>query len=77
MIDFGIAKDVRNNPDDYAVIGTPSWMAPELIVEQAYDERVDLWSAGAIMYELITGENNVFLFSQRITQRQVGSLAEF
>lgn len=36
-------------------IGTPLYMAPELIEEQPYDHNADLWSLGCIIYELLVG----------------------
>lgn len=38
------------------LIGTPLYMAPELIEEQPYDHNVDLWSLGCIIYELLVGK---------------------
>ncbi len=37
-------------------MGTPAWMAPELIQKDPYDEKVDVWSTGIIAYELAEGE---------------------
>lgn len=34
--------------------GTPAYMAPE-VIQQSYDERCDMWSAGIMMYQLLTG----------------------
>ena len=37
-------------------MGTPAWMAPELILKKDYDESVDVWSIGIIALELAEGE---------------------
>lgn len=36
-------------------VGTPLYMAPELIDERPYDHNADLWSLGCIIYELLDG----------------------
>lgn len=38
-----------------SVVGTPFWMAPEVIRGHAYGTEVDLWSLGAVLYELAEG----------------------
>ena len=56
LADFGIASmagiGVGRAGD---VVGTPAVMAPEQIRGEAIDHRVDLWSAGIVFYELVTG----------------------
>jgi len=37
-------------------VGTPVWMAPELLLTLKYDEKVDVYSFGLCIYELLTGE---------------------
>ena len=37
-----------------SVVGTPAWMAPELIRKEEYDEKVDIWAIGILLYELLT-----------------------
>src|SRR5205823_7305969 len=54
---FGLAKmkgDVSLTAPD-AQVGTPKYMAPEQAMGQEADERSDLYSLGATLYEIITG----------------------
>jgi len=61
--DFGISKQL-NNASEYAKTqcGTFIYMAPEIIKGEKYNNKVDIWSLGAIIYELCTSniyyENN-------------------
>lgn len=51
--DFGLSRqmDSRNQlASTYA--GSPIYMAPELIAQKKYDNKVDVWSLGCIIYEL-------------------------
>ncbi len=36
--------------------GSPLYMAPEVLQLHKYDAKADLWSVGAILFELLTGE---------------------
>ncbi|XP_037534214.1 serine/threonine-protein kinase DCLK1 [Nematolebias whitei] len=68
--DFGLAT-VVNGPL-YAVCGTPTYVAPEIIAETGYGLKVDIWAAGVITYILLcgfppfrgTGEDQEDLFKQ-------------
>eukprot|EP01118_Nematostelium_gracile_P016092 TRINITY_DN6586_c0_g1_i1.p1 TRINITY_DN6586_c0_g1~~TRINITY_DN6586_c0_g1_i1.p1 ORF type:complete len:742 (-),score=243.03 TRINITY_DN6586_c0_g1_i1:39-2264(-) len=57
LADFGYAaqlskgKEIRNT-----IVGTPYWMAPELIRGQNYTQKVDLWSLGIMCMEMAEGE---------------------
>lgn len=53
--DFGLAKQLQNQ-DKLAEtwVGTPYYMAPEMINEESYDEKCDIWSLGCLLYEMAT-----------------------
>ena len=51
LIDFGTAKILKNRT--YTIVGTPHYMAPEVIRGKGYSVSVDLWSIGVILYEFI------------------------
>jgi serine/threonine-protein kinase len=57
VTDFGIAGVVTTAKNlTAAVPGTPSYMSPEQIAGQDVDDSSDLFSLGAVFYELLTGE---------------------
>jgi len=53
LADFGNATQLTV---DNSVIGTPYWMAPELIKGDHYDAKVDIWSLGIVQREMAEGE---------------------
>jgi len=57
VADFGIARiDTSNLTNAGMVMGTPSYMSPEQCQGKEVDRRSDLFSAGVVLYELLTGE---------------------
>lgn len=54
LIDFGIAS--KNNPKNKALQGTPAYMSPEQANLEPLDHTTDIYSFGAVLYELFTGK---------------------
>ncbi|KAL2336293.1 hypothetical protein Fmac_010739 [Flemingia macrophylla] len=52
--DFGFARSLTQGLAD-TLCGSPYYMAPEIIDNQKYDAKADLWSVGAILYQLVIG----------------------
>lgn len=57
IADFGYAAELsREKLKRNTIVGTPYWMAPELIKGTKYDQRVDVWSTGIMAMEMAQGE---------------------
>jgi WD40 repeat protein/tRNA A-37 threonylcarbamoyl transferase component Bud32 len=56
IVDFGIARMGDSTVTQTGVVlGTPSYLAPEVLSTDRIDYRADMWSVGIILYELVTG----------------------
>ena len=59
VADFGLAKavsaDTQHTATGGVLIGTVSYLAPELVVDGRSDARADVYAAGVLLYELLTG----------------------
>eukprot|EP01105_Mastigella_eilhardi_P025222 TRINITY_DN679_c0_g1_i5.p1 TRINITY_DN679_c0_g1~~TRINITY_DN679_c0_g1_i5.p1 ORF type:complete len:701 (+),score=145.19 TRINITY_DN679_c0_g1_i5:49-2103(+) len=57
LADFGFAAQLtQERAKRNTVVGTPYWMAPEVIGGQSYGTKVDVWSLGIMMMELLEGQ---------------------
>jgi WD40 repeat protein/tRNA A-37 threonylcarbamoyl transferase component Bud32 len=57
ILDFGIAKATREADltQTGIVLGTPSYISPELLQGAKVDHRADMWAVGVILYEVLSG----------------------
>ena len=57
LADFGVARlEVSDLTRTGQSVGSPSYIAPEMLMEQPVDGRADLFSLGVILYEVLTGD---------------------
>ena len=53
--DFGISKGLKSTWEKAkSTVGTPYYLAPEIINNQPYDSKCDIWALGVLLYELMT-----------------------
>ena len=53
LSDFGLSKTMKENDMTATNVGTPITKAPEIFLKTDYTHKVDLWSIGIIMYQLL------------------------
>jgi len=65
LADFGFAIQLTEEKNKRrTVIGTPYWMAPEIIQNLPYGKEVDIWSLGIMIMEMAEGEPPYIKYSQ-------------
>ena len=78
--DFGVAR-IMSSATQYAMTqtGTPWYLSPEVITEEAYNHKSDMWALGCLLHEMVTLARpfvgrNFFELVQRITNVDYASL---
>jgi len=58
LTDFGLSKELESiSGTTKTVCGTPTYLAPEVLLGKPYGNSIDWWSLGVVTYELFTGMN--------------------
>ncbi|XP_037615294.1 protein kinase D4 isoform X1 [Sebastes umbrosus] len=55
LCDFGFARIIGEKSFRRSVVGTPAYLAPEVISSSGYNRSLDMWSVGVIMYVSLSG----------------------
>lgn len=55
IADFGLASKINEGEVLKQVCGTPGYTAPEMLLNEGYTTKADVFSAGVILYSLLTG----------------------
>jgi len=54
VADFGLARPITGEAEENP-FGTPDYAAPEIMARQSVDQRADIFAAGVVLYEMLTG----------------------
>ena len=78
IADFGFAKMTESAAFLKTMVGTPAYMPPQILSEERYTYKCDIWSLGVMTYEMIVGklpwvftEKTIDAFKKEILTRQV------
>ena len=55
LTDFGLATPFKEGKKLKEVIGSPIYMAPEIVKQEKYDEKIDIWGIGIIAHIVLCG----------------------
>jgi serine/threonine protein kinase len=55
LLDFGFAKKTKGQHDLTELLGTPYYIAPEIINREEYGQKADIWSLGVVTYLIMEG----------------------
>src|SRR5205823_4471383 len=64
LTDFGIARIVQDSDSTFRaaltstgmLLGTPEYMAPEMVLGEAIDHRVDIYALGIVLFQMLSGQ---------------------
>jgi len=80
LCDFGVSKQLRSATDmSVTVVGTPSYLSPEMCEEQPYTLKSDVWALACVLFELVALHHpftatNIMDMMEMITERPLPTL---
>ena len=59
LCDFGFARIIGEKGFRKSVVGTPAYLAPEVLRNKGYNRSLDMWSTGVIIYVSLSGNSTL------------------
>ena len=69
LIDFGFATYCKEDETMNEQLGTPQYAAPEIFEQKPYNNKVDMWSVGVVLYNMVKG-------TQPFSNREIDNIKE-
>lgn len=66
LADFGISKRLEGGSSTKSFVGTPEYVAPEVILQKGYDKAIDIWCFGVLLFEMVYGNPPFFNRNQNL-----------
>jgi serum/glucocorticoid-regulated kinase 2 len=71
IIDYGLAKMLKNDELAMSYCGTPEYLAPEMISHAGHDKTVDWWAVGILVYEMLIGVTPFFNRNRQVLMSKI------
>ena len=71
LVDFGISKVISPKSSTHSYVGTPDYVAPEILTQKGHNKAVDVWCFGILLYEMVVGHVPFFNKNQSLMLRSI------
>lgn len=71
LIDYGLAKTVKDDELAMSYCGTPEYIAPEMVDGTGHDTTVDWWAVGILIYEMLIGVTPFFNRNRQVLMSKI------
>ena len=71
IIDFGLAKILKDDETTRTLCGTPEYLAPEMVTQEGHDKNVDWWAFGVLIYEMLIGVTPFFNRNRAVMMNKI------
>ena len=71
LVDFGISKIMNQTTSTHSYVGTPDYVAPEILTQKGHNKSVDVWCFGILLFEMVSGHVPFFNKNQSLMLRSI------